>query len=71
MVDGDGHMVGDNGHIVDGGDHMVDDSLENGAVKHTMVNNAHLVQHCDEDGAENKDTENREQVAAERSLHDA
>ncbi|XP_028400915.1 zinc finger and SCAN domain-containing protein 12-like [Dendronephthya gigantea] len=68
--DGTG-VVDDGGHMVDDDGHMVDDSLENGAVKHTMVSNAHLVQHCDEDSAENKDTENREQVAAERSLHDA
>jgi hypothetical protein len=45
---------------------MVGDGIENG--KHGMVNNAHLVQHCDD---EVKDEENNEQVVAERSLQDA
>ena len=56
--------------MVDDDGHMVDDSIENGAVKHTMVNNQHLVQHCDEDGVV-KDEENNEQVVAERTLQDA
>jgi hypothetical protein len=49
---------------------MVDDGIENGNVKHTMVNNQHLVQHCDDDGVV-KHEDNNEQVVAERTLQDA
>lgn len=52
--------------VVGDDDQMVGDGIENG--KHGMVNNAHLVQHCDD---EVKDEENNEQVVAERSLQDA
>ena len=49
---------------------MVDDSIENGDVKHSMVNDGHLVRHCNEVG-EVKDEQNNEQVVAERTLQDA
>ena len=55
-------VVGEEGH-------MVDEGMENGGVKHAMVNNTHLMEHCDEQEA--KDGENNEQVVAERSLQEA
>ena len=56
--------------MVDEDGHMVDDGIENGDVKHSIVDNTHLVQHCDDDG-EAKDGENNEQVVAERTLQNA